>query len=74
MKIKDFMAVCAVVACFPFAAWPIPADPRPKHVFQPDGEELTIIIKGDEHGYMLSTDDGIPCIITVRRERLNMPD
>ncbi len=60
MKIKDFMAFCAVVACFPFAAWPIPADPRPKHLFQPDGEELTIIIKGDEHGYMLSTDDGIP--------------
>ena len=60
MKIKDFMAVCAVVACFPFAAWPIPADPCPKHVFQPDGEGLTIIIKGDEHGYMLSTDDGIP--------------
>lgn len=44
MKIKDFMAVCAVVACFPFAAWAIPADPRPKHVFQPDGEGLTIII------------------------------
>lgn len=60
MRLKRLFAACIAAVYFPLAASAIPADPKPKQVRQPDGTVLTILIRGDEHGHMLFTDDGVP--------------
>ncbi|MDE7188610.1 MAG: M6 family metalloprotease domain-containing protein [Muribaculaceae bacterium] len=36
----------------------IPADPEPKRILQPDGTEITVIMRGDEYSHALYTPDG----------------
>lgn len=42
------------------ASWCIPADPTPKKFIQPDGSEMTVIIRGDEYGHTVYALDGTP--------------
>lgn len=60
MKLRRLFAACVAAACFPLLASAIPADPKPMQVRQPDGTVLTMLLRGDEHGYMMFTDDGVP--------------
>lgn len=36
----------------------VPATPKPKQVEQPNGEKLTLYLKGDERSHFLTTEDG----------------
>ena len=40
----------------------IPAYPHPIKVTQPDGTVITIRLHGDEHGYMVTSEDGQPLV------------
>lgn len=40
----------------------VPAYPFPFEVKQPDGTSITIQMMGDEHGYLMMTDDGYPVV------------
>lgn len=46
-------------------AYAVPADPEPKTVVQPDGSELTVMIRGDERSNMLFTSDNIPLFLNA---------
>ena len=52
---KFFLTLLAAVACLSASA--VPAIPTPQKVVQPNGEELTVRIKGDEfYGYLTTLD------------------
>ncbi|MBR2881712.1 MAG: hypothetical protein IKB96_05030, partial [Prevotella sp.] len=54
-------AACIVAAlCMVQAAFSIPADPHPRKVRQADGTEITICVRGNEHGHIVFTADGHP--------------
>lgn len=38
----------------------IPADPEAKTAWQPDGTQLTVMLRGDENGHLYLADDGTP--------------
>lgn len=40
----------------------VPAYPFPFEVKQPDGTSITVQMVGDEHGYLMMTDDGYPIV------------
>ena len=40
----------------------IPAIPDPITLTQPDGSTITVLVKGDEKGFCVTTLDGIPVI------------
>ncbi len=55
----------ALAACTVQVARAIPAYPRPIKVKQADGTELTILMRGDEHGHYAMTADGKPLLFNT---------
>ena len=53
---KLFFTLLTAMACFVASA--VPAIPTPQKVTQPNGEELTVRIKGDEFHHYMTTVDG----------------
>lgn len=53
------ISLCAFAASIGWStAMAVPADPRPKHMTQPDGTVITVKLRGDEHyHYYLSEDN-----------------
>ena len=47
----------------------IPADPQPKTVRQPGGTTLTVLMRGDEHGHVLLSEDGFPLIYNTSKRQ-----
>lgn len=54
--------VVALVAATVAPSYAIPATPYPVVVTQPDGSQLTVNIRGDEHGAVMLTSDGYPVV------------
>lgn len=49
------IAILCIVA---LSAWAVPADPRPHTYVQPNGDTLTVRLRGDEHFHFHTTLDG----------------
>lgn len=47
----------------------IPADPQSKTVRQPDGTTLTVLMRGDEHGHVLLSEDGFPLVYNTSKRQ-----
>lgn len=60
MSILKKAASAVAALCMAQAALSIPADPHPKKIKQADGTEITICVRGDEHGHIVFTTDGYP--------------
>ena len=61
MKIRLLSFILIILACCQIIQ-AIPAYPFPFEVSQPDGTVITIQMQGDEHGFLILTDDGYPLV------------
>lgn len=57
---KKLLITIVTALCMAQGAVAVPADPRPKVVTQADGQQLTIVLRGDERGHLTMTVDGYP--------------
>ena len=57
------MFVCLLALIGTIVTYAIPARPIPFTITQPDGTQLTIRLKGDEHFHFATTDDRIPIVL-----------
>ncbi len=60
MILKKILIIALSALFLPLAVKAIPAYPNPMKVVQADGTTLTVLLRGDEHGSMTFTTDGIP--------------
>lgn len=65
VSIKSFIRLSALFLsiAYPYTeGYPIPAIPTPISITQPDGSCITVVAKGDEKGFCMTTIDGIPVV------------
>lgn len=66
MILKKILIIALSALFLPLAVKAIPAYPNPMKVVQADGTTLTVLLRGDEHGSMTFTTDGIPLFYNGR--------
>lgn len=66
MILKKILIIALSALFLPLAVKAIPAYPNPMKVVQADGTTLTVLLRGDEHGSMTFTTDGIPLFYNRR--------
>lgn len=60
MFLKRTILSLSLVVCFGQTTLAIPAYPYPKKIQQADGSYITVTIRGDEHGHIVLSEDGLP--------------